>query len=145
VVDEYVRELDSSPDRLAHDLCAMGYGGGLVVDDASGGYAQQGVFAARAMRHVGFRVSHPKKNPFVMDRVAAVRAKICTANGRRSLFIDPKCKKLIKALKSQAFWHDRPDKACGYFDDINDALGYPIYRFWKPKWLDVPEHDREAA
>lgn len=145
VIDEIVFEDESSPERLIKELKRRGYFPGLVCDDASGEHSQYGVMASKAMRNAGFRVTHAKKNPHVMDRVAAVRAKLENMEGRRSLFIDPrKCRKLRKALVAQIFKNEKPDKTCGYIDDINDALGYAIFRLWRPSRIDVPEQQQAA-
>jgi hypothetical protein len=143
-IDEFVREEDSRPERLIRDLKATGYWPALVVDDASGEYSQHGCEPSKAMRKAKFRVMHPKKNPNVMDRVAAVRAKLMSVdeNGnddRRTLFVTRKCPKLRRALSSQTFKNNAPDKDCGYIDDILDALGYPIYRFWRPSRMQVDQ------
>lgn len=140
-IREYVHESDTSPAHLAQRLIADGYGGAVIVDDASGEYSQHGVLASRMMRQAGFRVVHRKKNPHVLDRVRSVQAKLCDAATRRvSLFVSKSCPMLIKALLTQEYVGGRPDKDCGYKDDILDALGYPIHRLFPATSVQIPEH-----
>ena len=61
----------------------------------------------------------------IVDRINVVNAMFHNANGERRLFIDRKCKNLIRALEGLSFKEGTkiPDKSLG-FDHITDALGY---------------------
>ncbi len=61
----------------------------------------------------------------IRDRVNAVNAKLKSASGNISLFVDPKCKNLVQCLERQIYHEgtSQPDKTAG-FDHMNDALGY---------------------
>ena len=78
--------------------------------------------------NAGFKVFRLSQNPRVADRYNAVNAKMCNANGHRTLFVNSKrCPKLVKSLEQQGFVNGEPDKN-GNLDHIVDALGYQVYR-----------------
>jgi Terminase large subunit, T4likevirus-type, N-terminal len=63
----------------------------------------------------------------VVDRTNTVNARLCDANGQRTIFISPKCQHLIKALDTLTYKGETkiPDKRSG-MDHITDALGYAV-------------------
>jgi hypothetical protein len=88
-----------------------------------------------------YRVSYHQKakNPAITDRVNAVNAMLCNAEGTRRLAVDPKCKALIQDLDQVAWKMDASGNATGQMDQkgvapnlpaglthISDALGYMI-------------------
>src|SRR2546430_1097366 len=76
------------------------------------------------IRQAGWQVYMLKPHQIV-DRINAVNAMFHNANGERRLFIDHKCKNLIRALEGLSFKEGTkiPDKSLG-FNHITDALGY---------------------
>ena len=83
------------------------------------------------LRNAGFTVKVPNKHNPVRDGINAVNAKLCNANGKRTFFIDPKCKKTIESLEKHAYKEGTsiPDKDSG-FDHFSDAFRYYIdYEF----------------
>jgi hypothetical protein len=75
----------------------------------------------------GWKV-YPMRRPYNwIDRIQTVNARLCNGNGERRLFIDPKCKNLIRALGGYTYKEGTniPDKTSGY-DHITDALGYLV-------------------
>ena len=76
------------------------------------------------IRQAGWQVYMLKPHQIV-DRINAVNAMFHNANGERRLFIDHKCKHLIRALDGLSFKEGTkiPDKSLG-FNHITDALGY---------------------
>ena len=76
------------------------------------------------IRQAGWQVYVMKPHQIV-DRINAVNAMFHNANGERRLFIDHKCKNLIRGLDGLSFKEGTkiPDKSLG-FDHITDALGY---------------------
>lgn len=69
-----------------------------------------------------------KPNPPVIDRVNAVNSRLCNAKGDRRLFINKKCKELIKDLE-QVIWLENKreiDKTNIERTHSSDALGYYI-------------------
>jgi hypothetical protein len=86
------------------------------------------------LANAGFVVKSPRSHTPVRDRINAVNARLCSANGVRSLFISPKCKYVIQCLERQVYKEGSnavPDK--GEFDHMNDALGYAIDYMWPIK------------
>lgn len=67
------------------------------------------------------------RHPLIRDRVNAMNSRLLTASGERRLFINPKCRQLIKCLTNQLYKEGTmiPNKETG-FDHMNDALGYHI-------------------
>jgi hypothetical protein len=69
-----------------------------------------------------YRNAHPP----VRDRVAAVNAMLCNSEGQRKLFVDPRCKNLIRDLE-RVTWKDASgilDKDDSALTHLSDALGY---------------------
>jgi len=75
----------------------------------------------------------PKANPAVRDRINCVNTRLRNTAGDARLFVDPKCRELIKDLE-QVSWaldaNDRPssniDKSDGDRTHSSDALGYYV-------------------
>lgn len=92
------------------------------------------------LRRAGFRVYAMSTHPAVRDRINLVNGKYCSADGVRTLFIDPTCKRSIASAEKQSYkaGTSEPDKEGGY-DHDNDATGYYVYtRFAHQKAR--PEH-----
>lgn len=80
---------------------------------------------------LGRSIHYLEKNPSVLDRYAAVNGKLKSADGKRTLYIDPSCTKLIKDLES-CFYKEKTRQLdtrgnCGH---ATDALGYCVHRIW---------------
>ena len=103
---------------------------GVVHPDPSGAARKTSAAVGQTdheiIRQAGWQVYSLKPYPIV-DRVNSVNAMFENANGRRRLFIDRKCKNLIRALDGLTFKAETnlPDKSTG-LDHISDALGYLI-------------------
>jgi len=76
----------------------------------------------------GFDVVASRRAPAVVDRLNEVNAMLCDGDGHRRLFIDPRCKHLIKTLEGLVYKEgtSMPDKTSG-LDHMGDALGYLIH------------------
>ena len=86
------------------------------------------------LSNAGFIVKAPRTHTPVRDRINAVNARLCSADGQRHLFISPRCKYTIKCLEKQVYKEGSnaiPEK--GEFDHMNDALGYCIDWLWPIK------------
>jgi hypothetical protein len=91
------------------------------------------------LQNANFAVKVKNTHPAIRDRINAVNARLKTSDGRRHLFVSPKCKQTIKSLEQQVYKQgtSQPDKDSG-FDHMNDALGYlidyiyPIQRQYEP-------------
>lgn len=95
----------------------------------------QGMTDIGILRKAGFNVVAMSSHPLVRDRVNIVNAKICSADGARHLYVDPKCKESIKCYEQLCYKEgtSQPDKESG-LDHLPDSAGYYIYgRFaYKP-------------
>lgn len=85
------------------------------------------------LRAHGFHVIAPSAAPMVVDRINAVQALLCNAEGRRRLLIHPKARALLGALDKLTYKTETsaPDKTGG-FDHITDALGYLVWSGCNP-------------
>ena len=79
----------------------------------------------------GFDVVASNKAPPVVDRINEVNAMLCNSDGERRLFVDHKCKHLIKSLEGLIYKEgtNMPDKASG-LDHMADAMGYLIHEMY---------------
>lgn len=79
----------------------------------------------------------PNSNPAVRDRVLLMNSKLCSAEGKRTLKVDPRCAELIRDLEqvvykenSQVIDKERDPRRT----HLSDALGYLVWqRFGKPR------------
>ena len=88
-------------------------------------------FAGDARFHLSWHTN--TSNPEVKDRVNAVNALILSADGRRRLTIDPRCKELITDLEQVVWKMDSAGNSTGLIDKrdgkrshSSDALGYLV-------------------
>jgi hypothetical protein len=78
----------------------------------------------------------PKANPSVRDRVMTVNTKLRSAGGRVALFVDPKCKELIKDFEQVSYKEDSnvidkdKDRRRTH---LSDALGYLVWQECRPQ------------
>lgn len=103
-----------------------------VYPDASGA-SRRSVNASTSdhqiLKEAGFTVVTNPANPAVRDRVNAMNAMFCNANGERRYFVNAdKCPTYADHLEQQV-WADNgePDKSSGA-DHTNDAAGYFIVK-----------------
>ena len=80
-------------------------------------------------RFKGAMVRYPKGNPPVKNRLAAVNALLCNAEGHRRLHIDPSCVNLIDDLENLPLDDTgHPDvRGDAQLGHITDALGYIVH------------------
>ncbi len=85
------------------------------------------------LRSYGLHVVAPPAAPLVVDRINAVQALLCNAEGRRRLLIHPRATALLGALDKLTYKPETsaPDKTGG-FDHITDALGYLVWSGCNP-------------
>ncbi len=88
----------------------------------------------RRFRKAGRSVNYLSGNPSVVNRYAATNSMICSADGNRRLFMDPRCEHLIWDLENRSYKQgtripDNSNKDAGH---ITDALGYLIYALYPP-------------
>ena len=84
-----------------------------------------GVTDHAIMRKSGFRVSTPKSPWKQRDKINAVNAGLYTGDGTRAIKIHPRCRELIKSLRTLTYEEGTglPNKKLGV-DHMFDALGY---------------------
>jgi hypothetical protein len=103
-----------------------------VYPDASGG-SRKSVNASttdlQLLHAAGFQVSAPQANPPVKDRINAMNAMFCNAQGERRYKVNPNtCPTYCDNLEQQVWAaNGEPDKSAGN-DHQNDAGGYFIHR-----------------
>lgn len=103
-----------------------------VYPDASGD-SRKSVNASKTdlalLRDAGFIVCAPAANPPIKDRVNAMNAMLCNADGARRYLINADlCPAYAEALEQQPWAaNGEPDKSTGH-DHINDAAGYFIHK-----------------
>ncbi len=118
-------------------------GGVVVYGDASGNSQQttgasdyqivRNYFRASYAGRIEYRI--PKANPSVRDRITLANSKLRTAAGEIRLWVDPKCKELIKDFEQVAY---KPDSnAIDKEKDrrrthVSDALGYLLWQECRP-------------
>lgn len=119
----------------------------LVVMDASGEWQQatrditkqkaeyRGRGSMDIFREHGFLDVVPpdrymKKNPEVADRCRNANARICTASGRRLVFVDPeRCPKTVASIRSWRSKNGQPSRRSEHAHG-GDAFTYLIWRFF---------------
>jgi len=86
-----------------------------------------GVTDLAILKNAGYNLRVRNNHPLIRDRINAVNTKLKNANGKRSLFIDQRCKNVIKSIERQIYKEGTtvPDKDNNY-DHMNDALGYMV-------------------
>jgi len=95
---------------------------GSARKTSSGGMTDHNI-----LHNAGFVVKAPRKHDPVKDRINAINARFCSADGVRHLFISPSAKYTIESLDRYTFKEGTqiPDKDSGY-DHMFDALSYAI-------------------
>ena len=78
------------------------------------------------LQNAGFKVQAKNANPPIRDRVNAVNSKLKNSQGMRSLFVDPKCKQIIKSLESQQYKPDSSIIDNNEHTHMADAVGYLV-------------------
>jgi phage terminase large subunit len=79
------------------------------------------------LQNAGFKVLYKPRHPAVKDRINAVNSLLLNTNKERRLFVDPKCKEVIKSLSRHTYKEGTqiPNKDDG-FDHMCDAVGYGV-------------------
>ncbi len=117
--------------------------GVVVYGDASGNTVQTTGTSDYKIVRDHFRSHHgapatykvPKANPNVRDRIMLVNSKLRTAAGEIRLFVDPRCKELIKDFEQVSYLPD--SNAIDKEKDrrrthLSDALGYLLWQECQP-------------
>jgi hypothetical protein len=102
----------------------------FVYPDPSGSRRQTssgGMSDHTILQNRGFVVKAPRKHDPVKDRINAINARFCSAEGERKLFISKAAKYTVESLDKHTFKEGTqvPDKDSGY-DHMFDALSYCV-------------------
>lgn len=119
----------------------------IVVYPDPSGKRQQTSSGGRSdhtiLTNAGFVVKAPNRHNPVRDGINAVNSKLKSATGKRTLFIDPKCKKTIDSMEKYSYKEGTqiPDKDAGadhFADAVRYAVDYlfPIKRDYTPEQLE---------
>lgn len=103
-----------------------------VYPDASGAQRRTSSHTTdhSILANAGFTVKVGRTNPAVLDRIAAVNSRLCSAEQHRFITINKRCRHLIKSLTSQVYKEGTRLPEKGEFDHMNDALGYLVAWHW---------------
>lgn len=88
---------------------------------------EQGTTNITQLESLGFEVWAPRSHTRVVDRINTVQAALRSANGKPSLFIHPRCTRLIDSLRKHTYKEGTliPNKTTGH-DHFCDSLGYLV-------------------
>lgn len=134
VLDEIVLETSSTPEVIAEFKARGGCrhpAGVVVYGDAAGraGDTRGKTSDYQLLRQAGFlHQKVPQANPALRDRHNAVNTRLKNAGGQVHLFIDPKCRTLIKGLETTAYKPGSHLEAESYEQHVTTALGYLVHR-----------------
>jgi len=123
----------------------MPHQGGIVIyGDASGQRMQTSgrsdyqmireYFRRAGQQDLRFRV--PSSNPSVRERVLLVNSKLCSAAGDVELFVDPRCRELVRDFEEVTY---KPDSTVvdkekdSKRTHLSDALGYLVWQECRPQ------------
>ena len=114
----------------------------LVYPDPSGSRQQtssSGKSDHAILANAGFIVRAPRKHDPVKDRINAINARFCTADGERHLYIAPTAKYTIESLEKYTYKPGTqiPDK--DKYDHVFDALSYSIAYLYPIKRTITPQ------
>lgn len=133
VIDQIVINTSSTQEAL-EEFRARGYDPAkTVVFGDSTGHHSTTISDYMILHKGGLRdIRVPKSNPLVLDRVAAVNAKLKNAKGEVGVRIAPKCSALIEDFLRVGFKSGTRtlDKSDLNRTHASDAIGYCITRCW---------------
>lgn len=126
VIDEYVQDQLRVADHLKA-ICARQWPPTLRITCDPAGSARNDQTAksnVQLLREAGYAVRFRKSH--ISDGVEMIRTALAPAAGKPSLFIHPRCQRLIRALSSYRFAGDNTETPLkdGTHDHLIDALRY---------------------
>ena len=93
------------------------------------------------LKNAGFQVHEQGVNPPIKERVNAVNGAFM--NSKVFVNVD-KCPNLTSCLEQQVWKNGMPEKETGK-DDINDAFGYPVHKFFRIKRTTIFKQPRQRV
>ncbi|MEW6129590.1 MAG: hypothetical protein AB1757_21295 [Acidobacteriota bacterium] len=131
VIDEIYIKGGNTPQLTKEIERQFGTKGVVIHPDAAGGHrSTTGTSDHQILKDAGFKVVCRAANPPIKNRINSVNGRILNALGERHLYVDPRCKLLIKDLE-QCTWEVMMTSSYkGPLTHPGAALGYPVeYRF----------------
>ncbi|MEW6212884.1 MAG: terminase family protein [Acidobacteriota bacterium] len=131
VIDEIYIKGGDTP-RLAREIVERyGTEGVIVHPDAAGGHrSTTGTSDHKILKDAGLKIRCRPANPPIKDRINSVNGRILNALGERHLFVDPRCKQLVKDLKQCTWEVMQSGSYKGPLTHPGAALGYAVeYKF----------------
>jgi len=105
-----------------HDITVYPDASGRSANSTNAGLSDIGLL----IKH--FKVSAPKANPRVRNRVVSMNAMFCNAAGERRYKVNiEKCPEYVRSLEQQAYKNGEPEKDKDT-DHLPDGAGYFIHR-----------------
>jgi hypothetical protein len=126
VIDEYVKE-EVELDRHIAEIRSRGQWGEVRrvgCDPAGSARSEQtGVSCVQRLRGAGFKVAC--RGSQIQDGLEMIRAGLCSGTGETTLFIHPRCKKLVQAMRTYRYGEGRAETPVkDGADHLVDALRY---------------------
>ncbi|MBK5293251.1 MAG: hypothetical protein JJE04_16450 [Acidobacteriia bacterium] len=146
VLDEIVLKRASTADACAE--FTRRFGGRarrvIVYGDATGnrwqtaGSSDYQVIRDYFSRQSNFQMSYrvPRSNPSVRDRIGLMNAKLCDAAGEVAMWMDGKCRELIRDLEEVSYRVDSGEidkQKDASRTHLSDALGYLLWQEFGPR------------
>jgi hypothetical protein len=94
---------------------------GIQRKSSAGGNTDHSILANN-----GFVVKSPRRHNAVKDRINSYNARLCSSDGIRHLFIDPKCKYTIESLEKFVYKEGTQQPFKGQWDHMFDAASYCV-------------------
>ncbi len=133
IIDEIQLQFEADTRKMIIEIKKRYPGRDIIIcPDASGrnrgtAAAEYGSNNHKLLKEAGFPIKFQHAgNPDIVDRVILVNGLIKNANGVRRLFVDPKCKNVIKFMTQRPYEKGVPLKD-GKIDHMADAVDYAVW------------------
>ena len=152
VIDEIFLRNSNTPEALNALVSRWGHhkNGFQIYGDASSRARHTSAYTSDytiisgddRLKKLGRTLHFDRSNPPVADRFAETNARICSGDGQRHVFVDPKCKQLIHDLEARAYKPGTREANDSGLDSghMTDALGYVIHKLW-PIQIVIPNNN----
>jgi hypothetical protein len=143
IIDE-IRLENTNTNEMAYEIRSRYPNSQITVyPDPSGSRRQtssSGLSDHIILQNAGFTVKAPRKHDPVKDRINAINARFCSADGVRHLFVDESCKYTIESFEKHSYkaGSQVPDKDTGY-DHMFDAASYCIAYLYPVRKTQTPQ------
>jgi hypothetical protein len=110
VIDEYVKEAVELDRHIAEIKSRVRWGEVRRVGCDPAGSArneQTGESSVNRLRAAGFKVAC--RGSLIQDGLEMIRAGLCSGTGEATLFVHPRCKKLVQAMRTYRYGEGRAE------------------------------------